>query len=75
MINQKIRNSIAIVLELTFGIENSYKFKNNDKIIYLFKTSIRKRNIVINKLLNKYLIKNELIEIYKIISILKFEFN
>ena len=74
-LTNKIENSVDIVLAALLATDNVYKFKNNGRVIYLFSTENRKRKGQLDKLIDKNLIDNKLIESYETKSLLKSEFN
>jgi len=70
----KIENQLDLILASITATSNIYRFENNQHIIYLFSTKNRKRKGQLNKLIEEKLIKNKLIDEYKVVGLLKKEF-
>lgn len=69
-----IETNIDISLASIGAKSDVYKFQSNNKFIYLFSTYQRKRRGQLNKLIEKNLLKNSLIENYETTLCLKSEY-
>lgn len=74
-VKHKIETNIDVILSNIGANSILYKFKSQKKFIYLFSTVKRKRKGQLDKLVEKNLFKNGLIDNYWTISFLKTEFN
>ena len=74
-LENNIENNIDIILANIRSTSQVYKFKSGNKYIYLFSTSMRKRKGQLVKLIEKNLIKKEIIESYTVFALLKSEFH
>ena len=74
LLNQKIENSVDIILSAMTANGNVYKFNGESKIIYLFETNQRKRKGQLIKQIEKHLVEPGLITNYDTITFLKTEF-
>jgi hypothetical protein len=73
-VEQDIETNVDIILANLGATGNMYKFKSNEKFIYLFSTRNRKRKGQLNKLIEKNLLEKNLIESYYSVPFLKTEF-